>query len=161
MALVFHSYLLKARFQEINQIYSNNLLTKFVKCLLSTKVSLSALPSGRSKAHILSKHLCPQPFASFLHMTLLLVHPAFPVSVFLYVSFLPFSPLLPLLVSLPPQNVSYPILLPISQCIYQLSLYSDSSEDLFISNLIRPSDLFHPSPHPHFKRFQLPNVFFS
>jgi hypothetical protein len=53
------------------------------------------------------------------------------------------------------QNVTKPFCLPFTYFMQDIPLILDSKSYFFISHMIGPTDLFHPSPAPHFKTFQL------
>ena len=53
------------------------------------------------------------------------------------------------------QNVTNPVRLPFTYFMQDIPLLLDSKQYIFISHMISPTDLFHPSPAPHFKTIQV------
>ena len=53
------------------------------------------------------------------------------------------------------QNVTNPVRLPFTYFMQDIPLLLDSKQYFFISHMISPTDLLHPSPAPHFKTFQV------
>jgi hypothetical protein len=48
-----------------------------------------------------------------------------------------------------------PVSLPFSYLMYDIPLFVNSKQNFFISHIISPTDLLHPSPAPYFKTFQV------
>jgi len=46
-----------------------------------------------------------------------------------------------------------PSMFPLTNRVQYLPVFIYSPESFLISNFIKPDDLFHSSPYPHFKRF--------
>ena len=53
------------------------------------------------------------------------------------------------------QIVTNPDRLPFTYFMQDIPLLLDSKQHILISHMISPTDLFHPSPAPHFKTFQV------
>ena len=51
------------------------------------------------------------------------------------------------------QNMSNPSMFPLWNRVQYLPVFVYSPENFLISNFIKPADLFHSYPYPHFKGF--------
>jgi len=60
----------------------------------------------------------------------------------------------------PTQDVTNPVSLPSFYCLEDILLVHDSLKHFFISHIIGPSDLPHPSAAPHLKTSQVYLIYF-